>query len=48
MGLENMGFAKGRRDLLHIDPIDYQAELEDAVRYCWNRRIDVSIYNLPL
>lgn len=48
MGLENIGFAKGRRDLLYIDPIDYQGELEAAVRYCWNRRMGVSIYNLPL
>lgn len=48
MGLEPMGFAKGNRDRLWIDPVDYVAELEAAVSHLANRGMPVSIYNLPL
>ena len=48
MGLENMGYVKKNWDLLWIDPIDYSETLEDAVRYLYHRRVNVSIYNLPL
>ncbi|SFJ30773.1 His-Xaa-Ser system radical SAM maturase HxsC [Caulobacter sp. UNC279MFTsu5.1] len=48
MGLEPMGFAKGNRDRLWIDPVDYLAELTTAVFHLANRGMAVSIYNLPL
>jgi len=48
MGMENMGYVKKNWDLLWIDPLDYQQELEAAVRYLHQRRIGVSLYNLPL
>jgi len=48
MGLEPMGLAKGNRDRLWIDPVDYQAELRSAVHHLANRGMTVSIYNLPL
>jgi His-Xaa-Ser system radical SAM maturase HxsC len=48
MGMENMGYVKKNWDLLWIDPLDYQSELEAAVRYLHQRRIGVSLYNLPL
>jgi len=48
MGLEPIGFAKGNRDKLWIDPADYLAELSDAVAFLANRKMTVSIYNLPL
>jgi His-Xaa-Ser system radical SAM maturase HxsC len=48
MGLEPMGFAKGNRERLWIDPVDYVRELEDAMFYLANRGLSVSIYNLPL
>jgi His-Xaa-Ser system radical SAM maturase HxsC len=48
MGLENMGYVKKNWDLLWIDPADYGAELEETVRHLYNRRIAVSLYNLPL
>ena len=48
MGLENMGYVKKNWDLLWIDPLDYADVLEQAVRYMWYRRINVSVYNLPL
>lgn len=48
MGLEPMGFAKGNRDRLWIDPVDYLAELKTAVFHLANRGMAVSIYNLPL
>ncbi len=48
MGLEPMGLAKGNRDRLWIDPIDYQQELRTAVFHLANRGMAVSIYNLPL
>lgn len=48
MGLENMGYVKKNWDLLWIDPVDYQDELEAAVRYLYYRQMSVSIYNLQL
>ncbi len=48
MGLEPMGFAKGNRDRLWIDPIDYLAQLQTAVFHLANRGMAISIYNLPL
>lgn len=48
MGLEPMGFAKGNRDRLWIDPVDYQTQLRSAVHHLSNRSLPVSIYNLPL
>jgi His-Xaa-Ser system radical SAM maturase HxsC len=48
MGLEPMGFARGNRDLLWVDPIDYAETLEEATYFLANRGISVSIYNLPL
>lgn len=48
MGLEPMGFAKGNRDRLWIDPADYEGQLRSAVFHLANRGMAVSIYNLPL
>lgn len=48
MGLEPMGFAKGNRDRLWIDPADYLPTLRAAVFHLANRGMPVSIYNLPL
>jgi His-Xaa-Ser system radical SAM maturase HxsC len=48
MGLEEMGYARANERLLWVNPTDYRNELEAAVRFCWYRRIPVSIYNLPL
>jgi His-Xaa-Ser system radical SAM maturase HxsC len=48
MGLENMGYVKNNWELLWIDPVDYQDELEIAVRYLHYRQMSVSIFNLQL
>lgn len=48
MGLENMGYVKKNWDLLWIDPVDYAEELEATVRHFYYRRVNASIYNLPL
>lgn len=48
MGLENMGYVKKNWDLLWIDPVDYADALEETVRYFYYRRVNVSLYNLPL
>lgn len=48
MGLEPMGFAKGNREALWIDPAEYLDDLSAAAFYLANRGIAVSIYNLPL
>lgn len=47
MGLENMGYVKRNWDELWIDPVDYQEDLEKAVRYLHYRGMNVSIYNHP-
>jgi His-Xaa-Ser system radical SAM maturase HxsC len=48
MGLEPMGFAKGNRDRLWIDPADYIEPLRAATHHLAARSLPVSIYNLPL
>lgn len=48
MGLEPMGYAKGNRDRLWIDPADYVASLAEAVGFLDARGMAVSLYNLPL
>jgi hypothetical protein len=48
MGLENMGYVKANWNLLWEDPIDYAPKLEEAVKYLFYRRMNVSIYNLQL
>lgn len=48
MGLEPMGYAKGNRDRLWIDPADYLDPLYRTTRYLADRGLPVSIYNLPL
>lgn len=48
MGLEMTGFTKANLDELWIDPIEYQEELEEAVRVLRAYRMEVSIYNHQL
>ncbi len=48
MGLEMTGFARANIDALWIDPVDYQAELAEAVRRLDRRRITTMIYNHQL
>lgn len=48
MGMEHMGYVKKNWDLLWMDPVDYMPVLEEAVRFLWQRRMNVSIYNLQL
>jgi His-Xaa-Ser system radical SAM maturase HxsC len=48
MGLEPIGFAKSNLGALWIDPVDYQEELEAAVRTLDLARMNASIYNHQL
>lgn len=48
MGLEMTGFARANVKELWIDPIDYQAELVEAVRRLDRRRVRTMIYNHQL
>jgi His-Xaa-Ser system radical SAM maturase HxsC len=48
MGLEMIGFARANIETLWIDPVDYQAELVEAVRLLDRRRIRTMIYNHQL
>jgi His-Xaa-Ser system radical SAM maturase HxsC len=48
MGLENMGYVKKNWEELWVDPMDYQSELEEAVKCLHYRGMNVSIYNHPL
>jgi His-Xaa-Ser system radical SAM maturase HxsC len=48
MGLEPMGYARVNRELLWIDPLEYQANLQHAVCHLNDRGIPASIYNVPL
>ncbi len=45
MGLEITGFARANLDRIWIDPVDYQAELVDAVGILDRAGMKVSIYN---
>jgi His-Xaa-Ser system radical SAM maturase HxsC len=46
MGLENTGFALANAGEFWIDPIDYRAELAEAVDILAAARVNVSVYNL--
>ena len=48
MGLEMMGYVKKNIEVLWIDPVEYQNELEEAVRYLHYRGMHISIYNHQL
>ena len=48
MGLEMMGFVRMNLDGLWIDPVDYQAQLRDAVAHLQQHGLNVSIYNHQL
>ncbi|WP_340318020.1 His-Xaa-Ser system radical SAM maturase HxsC [Rhizorhabdus argentea] len=48
MGLEITGFARANLDRIWIDPIDYQAELLEAVGILDRAGMNVSIYNSQL
>lgn len=48
MGVEPMGFARGNRELIWIDPQDFSASLVQAVRDLDAAGLSVSVYNLPL
>lgn len=48
MGLEYVGYTPRNIDELWIDPFDYQAELESAVRILSLRDMSVSLYNHQL
>lgn len=48
MGLEITGFTRANLDSLWIDPIDYQEQLQEAVRILDRYRMRVSIYNHQL
>ena len=47
MGLEYTGYTIKNREAIWIDPMDYQAELAQAVLELRDWRMDVSIFNLP-
>ena len=48
MGMEHMGYVKKNWEKLWINPIDYQKQLFNAIRYLHLRGMNTSIYNLPL
>jgi His-Xaa-Ser system radical SAM maturase HxsC len=48
MGLEIMGFTRSNLDALWIDPVEYQAQLGEAIAELSCAGLPVSIYNLPL
>lgn len=48
MGLEMMGFTKPNIEDLWIDPLDYQAELVEAVQTLTRYNMRTSIYNHQL
>jgi His-Xaa-Ser system radical SAM maturase HxsC len=48
MGLEHIGYAPRNMDKLWIDPVDYQAELEESVATLKRFGIETRIYNLQL
>lgn len=48
MGLEMTGFTRANLDALWIDPVEYKAELSQAVRILSSYGIRTSVYNHPL
>lgn len=48
MGLEMIGFARANIDEVWIDPVDYRAELAEAVSLLARRRVKTMIYNHQL
>jgi His-Xaa-Ser system radical SAM maturase HxsC len=48
MGLEPTGYTPRNKDMLWIDPVEYQDELEEAVEILATRGMNVSIYNTQL
>lgn len=48
MGMEMMHNAAFNNQELHVDPIDFVQSLNNAVEYLDTRRINASIYNIPL
>lgn len=48
MGLEMTGFTKANLEALWIDPLDYQAQLAEAVHLLADSRIHTAIYNHQL
>jgi MoaA/NifB/PqqE/SkfB family radical SAM enzyme len=47
MGLEMIGFARANMEEVWIDPIDYRAELREAVSLLARRGVRTMIYNHP-
>jgi hypothetical protein len=45
MGLETIGFARANMEEFWIDPIDYQAELREAVSLLARLGVRTMIYN---
>jgi His-Xaa-Ser system radical SAM maturase HxsC len=48
MGLEPTGYTPRNKEILWIDPVEYQDKLEDAVEILATRGMNVSIYNSQL
>lgn len=48
MGLEDTGYSIKNHNKVWIDPIDYQKELEKAIVYLAEWKLDVSIFNIPI
>lgn len=48
MGLEHIGYTPYNMQKLWIDPSDYKSDLEEAVNYLTQKRMNVSIYNSQL
>lgn len=48
MGMEHMGYVKKNWEDLWIDPRNYQEELFEAINFMHLRKMNCSIYNLPL
>lgn len=48
MGMERTGFADSKSEKIWIEPIEYQAELDDAVHFLADWSHEVAIYNIPL
>ena len=48
MGMEHAGYVRKNWDLLWISPEEYQVELFKSIQYLYLRKMNISIYNLPL